>query len=61
MTRVGANGVTLAVERFGDAAAPLVLLAGGTTMPSWPEAPDSPLPANVFASCALRPPSAEPG
>jgi pimeloyl-ACP methyl ester carboxylesterase len=35
---VDANGVTLGVERFGDAAAPLVLLAGGTTMLSWPDA-----------------------
>jgi hypothetical protein len=32
MTTVEANGVTLDVEHFGDAAAPLVLLAGGTTM-----------------------------
>src|SRR5215204_2434674 len=38
MTTVKANGVTLGVERFGDAAAPLVLLAGGTTMLSWPDA-----------------------
>ena len=38
MTTVDANGVTLGVERFGDAAAPLVLLAGGTTMLSWPAA-----------------------
>jgi len=30
--------VTLGVEHFGDAAAPLVLLAGGTTMLSWPDA-----------------------
>ena len=29
MTTVEANGVTLGVEHFGDAAAPLVLLAGG--------------------------------
>ena len=29
--------VTLGVEHFGDAAAPLLLLAGGTTMPSWPD------------------------
>src|SRR4051812_33884043 len=35
---VQANGVTLGVEHFGDAAAPLVLLAGGTTMLSWPDA-----------------------
>jgi pimeloyl-ACP methyl ester carboxylesterase len=38
MTTVAANGVTIGVERFGDAAAPLVLLAGGTTMLSWPDA-----------------------
>jgi pimeloyl-ACP methyl ester carboxylesterase len=38
MTTVKANGVTLGVEYFGDAAAPLVLLAGGTTMLSWPDA-----------------------
>ena len=33
-----ANRVTLGVEHFGNAAAPLVLLAGGTTMLSWPDA-----------------------
>ena len=38
MTTVQANGVTLGVEHFGDAAAPLVLLAGGPTMLSWPDA-----------------------
>jgi pimeloyl-ACP methyl ester carboxylesterase len=38
MTTIEANGVTLGVEHFGDAAAPLVLLAGGTTMLSWPDA-----------------------
>jgi pimeloyl-ACP methyl ester carboxylesterase len=38
MTTVEANGVTLGVEHFGDAAAPLVLLAGGTTMLSWSDA-----------------------
>ncbi|MFD7905015.1 alpha/beta fold hydrolase [Kitasatospora sp. NPDC059747] len=32
------DGVTLGVEHFGDAAAPLVLLVGGTTMLSWPDA-----------------------
>ena len=32
MTTVEANRVTLGFEHFGDAAAPLVLLAGGTTM-----------------------------
>ena len=38
MRRVEANGVTLGVEHFGDAGAPLVVLAGGTTMLSWPDA-----------------------
>jgi pimeloyl-ACP methyl ester carboxylesterase len=38
MTTVEANGVTLGVEQFGDAAAPVVLLAGGPTMFSWPDA-----------------------
>jgi hypothetical protein len=38
MATVRVNGVTLGVESFGDAAAPLVLLAGGTTMLSWPDA-----------------------
>ncbi len=38
ITKVEANGVMLGVEHFGDAAAPLVLLAGGTTMLSWPDA-----------------------
>jgi pimeloyl-ACP methyl ester carboxylesterase len=37
-TTVEANGVTLGVERLGDATAPLVLLAGGPTMLSWPDA-----------------------
>jgi hypothetical protein len=32
------DGVTHGVEHFGDAAAPLVLLAGATTMLSWPDA-----------------------
>ncbi len=36
-TTVTANGVTLGVESFGDDDAPLVLLAGGTTMLSWPD------------------------
>ncbi len=35
---VEANGVTLGVEHFGDARAPLVLCAGATTMLSWPDA-----------------------
>lgn len=38
MTTVEANGVVLGVEHFGEAAAPLVLLVGGTTMLSWPDA-----------------------
>jgi pimeloyl-ACP methyl ester carboxylesterase len=38
MTTVQANGVTLGVEHFGEMAAPLILLAGGTTMLSWPDA-----------------------
>ena len=37
MTRVEVDGVALGVEAFGDAGAPLVLLAGGTTMLSWPD------------------------
>lgn len=32
------DGVTLGVEHFGDAAAPLVLLVGGPTLLSWPDA-----------------------
>lgn len=32
------EGVTLGVGHFGDAAAPLVLLVGSTTMLSWPDA-----------------------
>ena len=38
MTTVDANGVALGIESFGDDDAPLVLLAGGTTMLSWPDA-----------------------
>ena len=38
MTTVEASGVTLGVEHFGEAGAPLILLAGGTTMLSWPDA-----------------------
>ncbi|MFE5734762.1 alpha/beta fold hydrolase [Streptomyces sp. NPDC056528] len=38
MTTVDLDGVTLGIESFGDADAPLVLLAGGTTMLSWPDA-----------------------
>jgi pimeloyl-ACP methyl ester carboxylesterase len=38
MTTVNANGVALGIESFGDDDAPLVLLAGGTTMLTWPDA-----------------------
>ena len=38
MSTVEANQVNLGVESFGDESAPLVLLAGGTTMLSWPDA-----------------------
>ncbi|MEO7396954.1 MAG: alpha/beta hydrolase [Ilumatobacteraceae bacterium] len=38
MTTVNANGVALGIESFGDEDAPLILLAGGTTMLSWPDA-----------------------
>ena len=38
MTTVNANEVVLGIESFGDDDAPLVLLAGGTTMLSWPDA-----------------------
>jgi pimeloyl-ACP methyl ester carboxylesterase len=38
MTTVSANEVALGIESFGDHNAPLVLLAGGTTMLSWPDA-----------------------
>ncbi|MGW4802683.1 alpha/beta fold hydrolase [Kitasatospora sp. NPDC004272] len=38
MTRIQVNGTTLGVESFGDRRAPLVLLVGGTTMLSWPDA-----------------------
>jgi len=38
MTAVNANGVALGIESFGDEDEPLVLLAGGTTMLSWPDA-----------------------
>jgi pimeloyl-ACP methyl ester carboxylesterase len=37
MTTLNTNGVTLGIESFGDHDAPLILLAGGTTMLSWPD------------------------
>jgi hypothetical protein len=39
MTTVEANGVTLGVEHFGEATAPLILLVGGPTMLSWHDSP----------------------
>jgi pimeloyl-ACP methyl ester carboxylesterase len=38
MTRISAGEIALGVESFGDDDAPLILLAGGTTMVSWPDA-----------------------
>ena len=38
MTSVRANGIELGVESFGRDADPLVLLVGGVTMLSWPDA-----------------------
>ena len=38
MTTINANGVALGIESFGDDDGPLVLLAGGPTMLSWPDA-----------------------
>lgn len=38
ITTVHANGVALGTESFGDEDGPLVLLVGGTTMLSWPDA-----------------------
>ncbi|MER6166025.1 alpha/beta fold hydrolase [Streptomyces violaceorubidus] len=38
MTTVSVNEIAMGVESFGDRDAPLVLLAGGTTMLSWPDA-----------------------
>ncbi|MFF8476203.1 alpha/beta fold hydrolase [Streptomyces sp. NPDC015414] len=38
MTTVNVNEIALGIESFGDEDAPLVLLVGGTTMLSWPDA-----------------------
>ena len=51
MTTVNANQVALGIESFGDDDAPLVLLAGGTTMFSWPDALCKRLRAGVARIC----------
>ncbi|MER8187230.1 alpha/beta hydrolase [Kitasatospora sp. NPDC094015] len=38
MTTVRAGGIALGIESFGAEGAPLMLLVGGTTMLSWPDA-----------------------
>jgi pimeloyl-ACP methyl ester carboxylesterase len=38
MTSVRANGVDLGIESFGSDDDPLILLVGGPTMLSWPDA-----------------------
>ena len=57
MTTVHANEIALGIESFGDDDAPLVLLAGGTTMLSWPGAlcSASPLAGAVWCAttCAI--------
>jgi len=56
MTTVEANEVALGIESFGADDAPLVLLAGGTTMLSWPDALCERLAARDGSPCgALRP------
>src|ERR1039458_3090180 len=37
MTTANANDTAIGIESFGDDDAPLILLAGGTTMLSWPD------------------------
>src|SRR5262249_48937149 len=54
-TTVNANEVALGIESFGDDDAPLVLLAGGTTMLSWPDALCERLAADGRRVVALRP------
>ncbi|KXX59067.1 hypothetical protein [Rhodococcus sp. LB1] len=38
MTTINTNEAALGIESFGDNHAPVVALAGRTTMPSWPDA-----------------------
>ncbi len=64
MATVEANGVTLGIEEFGDAAEPLVLCAGGPTMLSWPDevceavaAADVTSSGTTFATRVRRSPS----
>jgi len=38
MRCVDVNGIALCTDSFGNDEAPLVLLVGGTTMLSWPDA-----------------------
>ena len=47
MTSVRANGVELGVETFGRDDDPLVLLAGGPTMLSWPDSVCERLPVRL--------------
>ena len=55
MTAIDVNGVTLGIESFGDIDAPLVLLAGGTTMLSWPDGLCERLAAGGCRVVRLRP------
>src|SRR5258708_21161770 len=56
MTSVRTNGVELGVETFGRDADPLVLLAGGTTMLSWPDSVCERLAAGGSGAGPLHPP-----
>lgn len=55
MTTVNVNEIALGIESFGDDDAPLVLLAGGTTMLSWPDALCERLAMRRAPCGALRP------
>src|SRR5260370_12738513 len=58
MTSVRANGVELGVETFGRDDDPLVLLAGGPTMLSWPDSVGERLAAGWPPGGRLEPPHA---